>query len=269
MSLEIIYIMLINMNKFYIRDGSISKMKKIISNDGVFSLFKKIFKYHILPFFHLPICFIKVRNVKKTQLGPSGLIDFVSNDCGKILAPMQVRSEIISLLGCVERAKPGVVMEIGTARGGVLFTMSRLIPRDASMISLDLPGGIHGGGYPWWKIPLYESFVSDHQKIDLVRADSHKEETLFKIKKILNGRKIDFLFIDGDHTYDGVKSDFELYSPLVSVGGIVAFHDIAIHPKETGCDVNRFWNEIKDNYNYTEFIEKPEHGWGGIGLIRV
>jgi len=49
----------------------------------------------------------------------------------------------------------------------------------------------------------------------------------------LNGEPLDFLFIDGDHTYEGVKRDFEMYSPLVRNGGIIAFHDIVKHPPET------------------------------------
>jgi len=36
---------------------------------------------------------------------------------------------------------------------------------------------------------------------------------------------VGFLFIDGDHSYEGVKADFEAWSPYVVVGGIVAFHD--------------------------------------------
>jgi len=37
--------------------------------------------------------------------------------------------------------------------------------------------------------------------------------------------QIDFLFIDGDHSYEGVKTDFELYSKLLSDKGIIAIHD--------------------------------------------
>jgi hypothetical protein len=33
------------------------------------------------------------------------------------------------------------------------------------------------------------------------------------------------LFIDGDHRYEGVRRDFEMYSPLVGAGGLIAFHD--------------------------------------------
>jgi hypothetical protein len=37
--------------------------------------------------------------------------------------------------------------------------------------------------------------------------------------------QIDFLFIDGDHSYEGVRTDFELYSKLLSDKGIIAIHD--------------------------------------------
>jgi predicted O-methyltransferase YrrM len=37
--------------------------------------------------------------------------------------------------------------------------------------------------------------------------------------------KIDVLFIDGDHSYEGVKKDFELYSTLMSEKGIIIIHD--------------------------------------------
>lgn len=42
---------------------------------------------------------------------------------------------------------------------------------------------------------------------------------------ILQGIKIDVLFIDGDHSYEGVKKDFELYSKILSPNGIIIFHD--------------------------------------------
>jgi hypothetical protein len=37
--------------------------------------------------------------------------------------------------------------------------------------------------------------------------------------------KIDFLFIDGDHSYEGVKKDFELYSKIISDNGTIVLHD--------------------------------------------
>ena len=87
----------------------------------------------------------------------------------------------------------------------------------------------------------------------------------------MGDRQIDFLFLDGDHTYEGIRQDFEMYSPLVKKGGIIGFHDIAPHPPETDCDVFRFWNEIKLNYpdRHGEFVADWDQGWAGISWIRI
>ncbi len=39
-------------------------------------------------------------------------------------------------------------------------------------------------------------------------------------------RRVDFLFVDGDHTYEGVKADVDAWLPLASDGATVVFHDI-------------------------------------------
>jgi predicted O-methyltransferase YrrM len=92
---------------------------------------------------------------------------------------------------------------------------------------------------------------------------------LKEVERILGGEKVDFLFVDGDHTYEGVKRDFEMYSPLVRKGGIIAFHDICLHPPETRCEVSKFWNEIKHGYKYVEIVEDWSQKWAGIGVLYV
>jgi len=146
---------------------------------------------------------------------------------------------------------------------------SRVSRSNATIISIDLPGGLFGGGYPRWKIPLYKSFARDHQKIHLIRADSHDPETLKEVKKILGDELIDFLFIDGDHSYEGVKKDFEMYSSLVRKGGIIAFHDIVPGPPEYVGGVPKFWNEIKHDFDYKEIVKDWKQNGYGIGVIYV
>jgi predicted O-methyltransferase YrrM len=101
-----------------------------------------------------------------------------------------------------------------------------------------------------------------------LRANSHDPKTLESSKKILKGKKIDLIFIDGDHSYDGVKKDFKMYFPLVRKGGIIAFHDIAPRPIESPFQVDRFWNEIKEEFKHVE-IENRDHGIAGIGILYV
>jgi predicted O-methyltransferase YrrM len=87
------------------------------------------------------------------------------------------------------------------------------------------------------------------------------------IQGILKEHKLDFLFIDGDHRYEGVRLDFEMYSPLVRGGGLVAFHDIV---QDGGAEeVYKFWNETKPNYPHKEFIHQTGPEAMGIGVLWV
>jgi predicted O-methyltransferase YrrM len=178
-----------------------------------------------------------------------------------------VKEEIRQLLKVLQETRARVVVEIGTWQGGTLFLFARVAQPNAIIISVDLPRGPFGAGYPQWKAPLYESFAEQGQKIYLVRGDSHDPRSLHEVMSLLNGEAVDLLFIDGDHAYEGVKKDFEMYKGLLRDGGIVAFHDICRHPPETLCEVSRFWNEIKSSHRYMEIVKDWNQGNSGIGVI--
>ena len=192
----------------------------------------------------------------------SRLVDFAFS---QTIAPIQIRSELMELGRVIAAAKPVRALEIGTARGGTLFVLCRLAASDATVISLDLRHGAFGGGYSPLRMPLYRRFASPGQSLHLIRADSHDMDTLERVRKILGPEPLDYLFIDADHTYEGVKRDFEMYSPLVRKGGTVVFHDIV--QDESGCEVPRFWSEIKDQYLSREIIDAEENF--GIGVLQA
>lgn len=96
---------------------------------------------------------------------------------------------------------------------------------------------------------------------------SHKRETMEQANSLLSGRGIDFLFIDGDHTYEGIKRDFELYSPLLAPESLTAFHDIASEEQSENYGVTRFWREVRQGRNTIEIVEQPPCGVAGIGLL--
>ena len=181
----------------------------------------------------------------------------------------QNKHELYEFGKIIAKYKPKTVLEIGTYWGGTLFLFSRFSSHDAKIISVDLPQGKFGGGYSRLRAPFYKLFAKYKQKIILLRRDSHLISTYLKIKRKLKNNEIDLLFIDGDHTYKGVKKDFEMYSPLVKNNGIIAFHDIVVHSSETMCDVNKFWNEIKGNYDYKEIVEDWNQKNYGIGVIKI
>jgi len=183
------------------------------------------------------------------------------------LGAIQKVDELHSLLSLLNESKPKVVVEIGTAKGGVFYSLCKLASQFATIISIDLPGGKFGGGYSLEEAKKFKKFARNGQSIHCLRDDSHKKLTLEAVKGILKGRKIDLLFVDGDHSYKGVKKDWELYSPLVRDGGLIAFHDILFHPHVPSCQVDHLWKEIKNTHKSVEFVDFKDITWGGIGVL--
>lgn len=202
--------------------------------------------------------------------GTMAAIDLLFEKDAALIMPMQLKEEFLPFAEHIASKKPKVVLEIGTATGGTLFSWCLAAADNATLISLDLPDGPFGGGYPTWKTAQYRSFARPGQTIHLIRGDSHSAALHQQLQRILGGRKIDFLFIDGDHTYEGVKQDFETYSKLVDPHGLIAFHDIAPdRAKVPNHFVSVFWNEVKGRYDHQEFIRNPEQSKWGLGLISL
>jgi predicted O-methyltransferase YrrM len=239
---------------------------RTIRREGLGSFFRKVGAYFCQLGRGVHFLFLRLPHNATAE----ELVDFNFRASGGLVQMIQVRSEIIHLAELVEKRRFMTVVEIGTANGGTLFLWCRLANPKATIVSIDLPGGIHGGGYPFWKTWIYRRFPFAAQKLHLLRGDSHKLEMLARLKSVLPGDgKVDFLFIDGDHTYEGIKTDFEMYSGLVRPGGLIAFHDICKHPEHFNCHVDRFWQEVKHERHAREFVHNPNQGTCGIGVIDV
>jgi cephalosporin hydroxylase len=214
----------------------------------------------------LEIIYIKINLRKSRTLDDILKITFNSN----LIRPIQIIDEIKNLLLILDKVKPKVILEIGTAGGGTLFLFSNIAHEEAILISVDLYQTIE-------KRILFRYIKKEKQKIFLIQGDSHSIETLRKIEGILKGRKVNFLFIDGDHSYEGVKKDFEMYSPLVRKGGIIAFHDIipdyytryGIKTGSWAGEVYKFWNEVKKRYEHLEIVKNRNQDACGIGVLFV
>lgn len=95
-----------------------------------------------------------------------------------------------------------------------------------------------------------------------VIGNSHDQSTLDKVKAILGDRQLDFIFIDGDHGYAGVKQDFDMYSPLLRVGGVIGFHDVVHTINE--CGVGRVFASLPEPKQI--FFTPGTHSDRGIGV---
>lgn len=186
---------------------------------------------------------------------------------GDLIFAMQKPREILAFLREAADPAPQVVVEIGTAAAGVLYLLSRIADSDALLISIDLPGGRFGGGYAAWRKPVYRRLGLPGQRIVLLRGSSHDAAVRAKVDSLLGDRQIDLLFIDGDHSLAGVRSDLSHFGARVRKGGRIALHDISSNPADPGVEVPILWKELSQLPRSVEFIDpSPPPGYG-IGLL--
>ncbi len=178
--------------------------------------------------------------------------------------------ELQSLIALVQRMRPATLLEIGTHRGGTLACWAAITPPGSHIISIDLPPPREDKGVIDAFIARVRGSLRESQRLTTIAANSHDANTLARLKEALAGAPIDVLWIDGDHTYEGVSQDMAMYGPLVRRGGIIAMHDIRRSNLVPDERTQEYWEEVRARARTREFIAKPEPGLGmGIGVIFV
>jgi len=182
--------------------------------------------------------------------------------------------EFTDLLIEYKKLEPSKVIEIGSLYGWTLQHFIHYSKPGSTVVSIDLPVRNYVGPSDWrvekqernYREVWPEWAKANKTKLYLIPDSSQKKGTLDRTKEIFKDELIDFLFIDGDHTYQGVRTDYEMYSPLVRKGGIIAFHDIG---KNEEGGVHVLWNELKSRgMSYKEFLYE-QNSEKGIGVLYV
>ena len=101
-------------------------------------------------------------------------------------------------------------------------------------------------------------WCADRVELRDFRSDSQDPAT---IEAVGECGPFDFVFIDGDHTYDGVRADWLAYSPLVRSGGLVAFHDTWPNGDRHEPGVVRWVDELRHHLPSIEWTD-PD----GVGI---
>src|SRR4051812_22118344 len=152
----------------------------------------------------------------------------------------QRTTELMGVIAAVRALRPRIVVEIGTKLGGTLYCWARVARPEALLVSVDLPGGRFGGGSSEEHARTFPTFLRPGQRLECIRGNSHDPAIVDEVRRRVGGPDVDFLFIDGDHTFAGIQEDFERYSVLVRPGGLIAFHDILPDPRDTENQVHRY-----------------------------
>jgi len=154
------------------------------------------------------------------------------------------------LYGLARSIKPKVCVEIGSARGKSACAVGLALRRNGfgKLYAID-PHSVT----EWNDTNSVDSFaiITEHlakagvtEQVEIVRKTSGEAAKNWK-------DKIDLIFIDGDHSYEGVKADWELFLPHMSEFGVVVFHDtlwdLRPDPKLSRSDmgVPRFVEELR------------------------
>jgi cephalosporin hydroxylase len=178
------------------------------------------------------------------------------------VSTLQIPSEITRLAQAVQALQPKLILEIGTARGGTLLIWAYLAAEE--VITCDLNDTSR-------QAPLFSRFAPPESncRVTLLSGNSHDAAFKQRVATALNGRMVDFLFIDGDHTVAGVTADYEDYREFVRPGGLIAFHDIVEKQPFATNQVAQLWQQLKHDPNAVEFIDDTNQCGFGIGVLRT
>jgi hypothetical protein len=154
------------------------------------------------------------------------------------------------------------IVELGTERGVSYTAFCEAVLRekiDCRCFAVDTwQGDEHTGLYD-------EEVYADIQRFHDGRYGSFSELIRCHFDKALNyipDASVDLLHIDGCHSYDAVKHDYETWLPKLTDRGIVLFHDTNVHERNFG--VWLLWNELKGTHPSFEFL----HG-NGLGVLAI
>jgi hypothetical protein len=162
----------------------------------------------------------------------------------------------------VTAVRPSVIVELGTHYGQSYFTYCQAVS-EGSLPSRTFAvdtwrGDSHVGTYG------EEVFreVSEHNQQHYEHFSTLLRMSFDQALEQFHDGSIDILHIDGLHTYDAVRHDFETWLPKVKPGGIVLMHDIAMRHQDFG--VWRLWEELTERYEAFAFPHSC-----GLGVLRV
>lgn len=121
-----------------------------------------------------------------------------------------------------KQLNPSIYLEVGCAHLATFGLYTSWLPKNGLAIGIDINKKIN-----------WDTFTTNCPRL-LLNGSTTQKEIIDQVKSFLGDRKIDYLFIDGDHNYPAVRSDWNTLAPLVRPGGLIMFHDYDISAVRRG-----------------------------------
>jgi predicted O-methyltransferase YrrM len=177
-------------------------------------------------------------------------------------------TSVRTVLGAfAEIARPKTYLEIGTRRGHSLCVVVNCVPEPLDIYSFDL--WIHD--YAGEANPGPDLIKKELEKFNFKGnahffvGDSKKIIPAF-FQNPLYPKEIDLIFVDGDHSDDGARTDLLNVVDHLSVGGLLVFDDIT-HPLHS--TLYGVWHNLMDNRPNFELRESTKHEYGWAIALRT
>jgi predicted O-methyltransferase YrrM len=167
------------------------------------------------------------------------LMHFLKWSLGAEPAAAWTRSEERDCLARYAAGKKRLA-EIGVWEGATTSRLRSVMASDAILYAID--------PYPPGRLGLNYQRLIAFGEVARVRNGAvvwiRKTGAAAARDAIVTSRPFDFVFVDADHTYEGLRLDWEAWSPLISPRGIVALHDSILAPGNTEPGSARYANEV-------------------------
>jgi len=191
------------------------------------------------------------------------LLDVASFDPVRMVHPPSWVGHMPFAYWLVGETRPNRIVELGVQSGNSYFTFCQSVEEhnlETQCFAVDTwKGDVHSGPYG---ADVFEG-VAEHNNRYHPFSSSLLRSTFDNAVGYFKDGSIDILHIDGLHTYEAVKHDFETWQPKLSMNAVVLFHDTQVKHGDFG--VWKFWEELKlrqSGYPNMEFLH-----CNGLGVI--